>query len=314
LFAYLPKIYFDFSDFRRYHLLGGGANYHWTGRSKLGEGIMQRHVERLIEAQATSDGGGVKLNRFIGTAFLDHVDPFMLFDEFRSDCADDYIAGFPNHPHRGIETVTYMLAGSMLHQDHLGHEGRLDAGCVQWMSAGRGIIHSEMPQQIDGLMWGFQLWINLPRDLKMSEPHYRDIPAAQVPHLNPYPGVELRLIAGRFGSHLVSLSPSPTQLTYLDVKLDAQTDYRHPLTTNANAFLYVFAGDILVDDKVVQKGRLALTGSGDEISLRGGQGGGRCLLIAGQSINEPIARYGPFVMNTKEEIIAAIRDYQEGRF
>ena len=234
---------------------------------------MQRQVERLIKAQATSDGGGVKLNRFIGTAFLDHLDPFMLFDEFRSDCVDDYIAGFPNHPHRGIETVTYMLAGSMLHQDHLGHEGQLDAGCVQWMSAGRGIIHSEMPQQIDGLMWGFQLWINLPRDLKMSEPHYRDIPAAQVPHLKPNPGVELRLIAGRFGSHLVSLSPSPTQLTYLDVKLDAQTDHRHPLKTNDNAFLYVFAGDILVGDKVVEKGRLALMGSGDEICLRGGARG-----------------------------------------
>ena len=217
--------------------------------------VTERSVVKIITGQATSDGAGVRLSRVIGTPALDHFDPFLLLDEFKSDKPDDYLAGFPDHPHRGFETVTYMLAGSMRHKDHVGNQGELVAGSVQWMTAGRGIIHSEMPIQKDGLMWGFQLWVNLPARDKMTAPRYQDIPPDKIPEV---------ALADGGGTEILST------------------------------------------------GQLAVLGDGARLSAAAVDGHARFLLLAARPLREPIARYGPFVMNTREEIVRAVEDYQRG--
>jgi len=281
-----------------------------------------RSVSRVIRAQDVSDGAGVRLKRSIGTPGFDQLDPFLLLDEFRSDNASDYVAGFPNHPHRGFETVTYMLAGSMEHRDHMGNRGLLDAGSVQWMTAGRGIIHSEMPRQENGLMWGFQLWVNLPASDKMTAPRYQDIPPDAVPVVElpaerDQPGGSVRVIAGEYAGVPGAVSGIATAPVYLDVRLPANATLALPVTLGHHAFAYVYEGDARLGEgagTLVNAHQLGVLSEGDGVALRAGEGGVRLLVIAGRPLHEPVERYGPFVMNTREQIAQAVRDFQSGRF
>ncbi|MCC2636729.1 MAG: Pirin domain protein [Moraxellaceae bacterium] len=277
-----------------------------------------RRLTRVVRGTPASDGAGVKLNRVIGTQQVPDIDPFLMLDEFRSDNANDYIAGFPDHPHRGFETVTYMLAGRMRHADNHGHSGLMEAGSVQWMTAGRGIIHSEMPEQENGLMAGFQLWINLPARLKMSAPRYQEFPATAMPLVTPAPGVTVKLIAGELEGRTGPVSGIATQPLYWDISLAAGTDWRAPVPATHQAFIYVFEGGVRAgpaDSRHdLQQGQMAVLGQGDHLELQGGNEGARLLLIAGLPLGEPVARYGPFVMNTQQEIHQAFTDYQNGRF
>jgi redox-sensitive bicupin YhaK (pirin superfamily) len=274
-----------------------------------------RRVARVVTGQPTRDGAGVKLTRLIGTAALDHVDPFLLLDEFRSDRGDDYVAGFPDHPHRGFETVTYMLAGSMLHQDHVGNRGELVAGSVQWMTAGRGIVHTEMPRQKDGLLWGFQLWVNLPARDKMTAPRYQDIAPERIPEVALGPGVRARVIAGAAGDARGPVEGIATDPLYLDVAMDAGAALAHDVAAGRNAFVYVFEGRARVgpDATEIAAGQLAVLGDGARAEIATPGEPARFLLLAGRPLREPIARYGPFVMNTREEIAQAVQAYQQGR-
>jgi quercetin 2,3-dioxygenase len=276
-----------------------------------------REVVRVAPAQPTSDGAGVRLSRALGTPSLDHVDPFLLLDEFRSDQRDDYAAGFPDHPHRGFETVTYMLAGRMRHKDHSGNEGTLTAGGVQWMTAGRGIIHSEMPLQDDGLMWGFQLWVNLPARDKMAPPRYQEFGPDAIPQAVRPDGARVRVIAGEaegLRGPVVGIATSPL---YLDVALPDGVAFSQPLPAEHNALAYAFEGTVRIgagEGTRVAAGHLAVLGPGERVEARGAAGGGRLLLIAARPLGEPVARYGPFVMNTREEIRQAVRDLEAGTF
>ncbi|MCB1587587.1 MAG: pirin family protein [Xanthomonadales bacterium] len=274
-----------------------------------------RVVTRIVQGTPTSDGAGVRLTRVIGTAQLDHLDPFLMLDEFGTDRPEDYIAGFPNHPHRGFETVTYMLDGRMRHRDNHGNEGLLTPGSVQWMTAGRGIVHSEMPEQEEGRMRGFQLWINLPASAKMQAPRYQEFAGEDIPLLSVAAGVEARLIAGQFGGHQGVISQPATEPLYVDLQLAAEARLAQPIDAGHNAFLYVYEGAVSVADGTVpvRRGQLAVLGSGDEIVLRANEPS-RVLLVAGRPLREPVARYGPFVMNTREEIMQAVQDFQAGRF
>ena len=277
---------------------------------------MDRQVIRKLKGRPATDGAGVRMTRVIATPELDHFDPFLLLDEFRSDDPDDYIAGFPDHPHRGFETVTYMLAGSMRHSDNQGNSGLLGPGSVQWMTAGRGIVHSEMPQQQDGLMWGFQLWVNLPAAQKMVEPRYQDIPAADVPIVEPEPGVAVHVIAGKLGDVVGPVAGVATEPCYFDVRLDASGSAALPVPDEHNAFVYVYGGYLIVrgaDDTDVGRGEIALLGAGSSIRLHSA-GSARCIVVSGHPLNEPIVRHGPFVMSSAEQIRQAISDYQSGRF
>lgn len=279
----------------------------------------QRQVARVFRGQPTSDGDGVKLTRVIGQRDLDMLDPFLLLDEFRSDSAGDYIGGFPNHPHRGFETVTYMLAGRMRHHDNQGNSGLLTPGSVQWMTAGRGIVHSEMPEQEDGLMWGFQLWVNLPASDKMTAPRYQDIAPERIPEVVPADGVRLRVLAGRFGDTVGPVSGVATEPLYFDLDLAAGTSITLPLPRGHNAFAYVYAGDANIGPvdavKRIERGELAvLDRDGEELLITAGNEATRLIVVAGKPLNEPVARYGPFVMNTPEQIVETIRDYQNGTF
>lgn len=272
---------------------------------------------RKLVGQPTSDGAGVRMTRVIGTAVLDHFDPFLLLDEFRSDDPDDYIAGFPDHPHRGFETVTYMLAGLMKHGDNQGNSGILRPGSVQWMTAGRGIVHSEMPQQEDGLMWGFQLWVNLPASDKMTAPRYQEIPAEGIPELKMTDKVHIRIIAGTLQGVTGPIVDVATEPFYYDVHIAAGGASEIPTPGSHNAFLYCYDGDIEVVGagdarQTVTRGEIALLGSGAELHARADVPA-RFLFVGGLPLNEPIARYGPFVMNTADEIRQAITDYQAGR-
>jgi redox-sensitive bicupin YhaK (pirin superfamily) len=257
------------------------------------------------------------MTRVIGTPALDHFDPFLLLDEFRSDNPDDYIAGFPDHPHRGFETVTYMLAGRMKHGDNQGNTGLLGPGSVQWMTAGRGIVHSEMPQQVDGLMWGFQLWVNLPAADKMTTPRYQDIQGDQIPETRVADGVHARVIAGELAGVPGAVSNVATDPIYYDLLFDAGATLSVPLPAGHNAFVYVYQGAMLAGEggaaTTIERGELALTSQGDSLVLTATDQPGRLILVAGRPLNEPIARYGPFVMNTAEEIRQAFMDYQAGR-
>jgi quercetin 2,3-dioxygenase len=273
-----------------------------------------RAVVKVVAGQATSDGAGVRLKRTIGTHGLDHVDPFLLLDEFKSEQGSDYAAGFPDHPHRGFETVTYMLAGSMEHRDHAGNRGLLGPGSVQWMTAGRGIIHSEMPRQHDGLMWGFQLWVNLPARDKMAPPRYQDIPPERVPEAVTAEGARVRVLAGEAAGVTGPVEGIATQPLYLDVALPAGGRVVQPVPSGHNAFAYVFEGAVRFGAERVEAGHLGLLGPGDRVEAAADGGPARFLLLAAQPIGEPIARLGPFVMNTREELMQAVHDFQSGTF
>lgn len=275
-----------------------------------------RSISSVTKAIATSDGAGVRLMRSLGTPQVPLVDPFLMLDEFRSDDPNDYIKGFPPHPHRGFETVTYMLAGSMQHKDSVGNVGNLSAGSVQWMTAGRGIIHSEMPKQEDGLMWGFQLWVNLPAKDKMVDPRYQDIDPADIPEQALPQGGQVRVVAGHFGDQVGPVGGVATQPLMLDVSLPQGQSLDVPIPTGHNGFAYVFEGAARLGDREapVQRGHLAVLGrQGDGLRIEAVDGQARVLLVAGRPIEEPVARYGPFVMNTEAELRQAFSDYQSGR-
>jgi redox-sensitive bicupin YhaK (pirin superfamily) len=282
--------------------------------------MTHRELRRTIEGVATSDGAGVKLRRSLGSVRGLYLDPFLMLDEFSSDDAADYIAGFPSHPHRGFETVTYMLDGHMRHEDHLGHRGELTSGDVQWMTAGRGIIHSEMPQQDRGRMRGFQLWINLPRREKMKPAKYRDIAAREIPVVELAGGGRVKVIAGKItvdGREVAGpIQGLTTDPTYLDVELPPGAPFRHVIASDYTAFVYAFEGSVAIGAEgraqTLATHRAGVTSEGEEILLRGGDQGGRALLIAGHPLREPVVQYGPFVMNTREEVEQAVRDYRSG--
>ena len=277
--------------------------------------MTERRIFRRIRGMDTADGAGVKLKRIIGQPALDMLDPFLLLDEFRSDQAGDYIAGFPEHPHRGFETVTYMLAGHMQHGDNHGNCGDLKPGSVQWMTAGRGILHSEMPQQENGLMWGFQLWVNLPAKDKMTAPRYQDIAPEKIPVVQPVDGVEVRVIAGDFGGASGPVSGVATAPIYLDLAVQPGATITVPLPEGHSAFAYVFEGEAAqVAGEPLARSELAVLTRGESVSIAGGATPARVLLVAGQPLKEPVARYGPFVMNTTEQIHEAIADFRAGKF
>ncbi len=274
-----------------------------------------RRVVRTIEGTPATDGAGVKLNRLIGMQALPDLDPFLMLDEFRSDDPDAYIAGFPNHPHRGFETVTYMLAGRMRHGDNQGNSGLLVAGSLQWMTAGRGIVHSEMPEQEDGLMWGFQLWINLPAAEKMTAPRYQDVPPDDIQTVTTDSGASVKILAGSFGGITGAARSGTTDPLYLDVALAANGTVSVPVSAGYTAVVYVFEGTIDIDSAdPVRRGQLAVLSDGRRIALTAGDAGARALVLAGRPLNEPIAKYGPFVMNTEAELHQAVADFQAGRF
>ena len=276
--------------------------------------MTSRHIIRRVRGQPASDGAGVKLTRILGQPGLDMLDPFLLLDEFRSDQPGDYLAGFPEHPHRGFETVTYMLAGHMQHQDNQGNRGDLGPGSVQWMTAGRGILHSEMPQQENGLMWGFQLWVNLPAQAKMTAPRYQDLAPERIPEVSPQLGMTVKVIAGRLGEVLGPIEGGPTEPVYLDVRLAGQAQGHLPLPMGHQAFVYVYEGALNIEGTVVSRGELGMLSAGEGLTVTAQPESARFLLIAGRPLREPVARYGPFVMNTREEIIEAVQDLQSGRF
>jgi quercetin 2,3-dioxygenase len=277
--------------------------------------MSDRSIVRRVRGMDTSDGAGVKLKRVIGQPALDMLDPFLMLDEFRSDQAGDYIAGFPEHPHRGFETVTYMLAGRMLHGDNHGNRGDLVAGSVQWMTAGRGILHSEMPQQEEGLMWGFQLWVNLPAADKMIEPRYQDIAPDLIPQVEAAAGVNVRVIAGELAGARGPVDGIPTAPVYLDISLDAGAQVTVPLPEGHSAFAYVFDGkEAKVAGEVLSRSELAVLSKGDQVVLTATDAATRILLVAGKPLNEPVARYGPFVMNTQQQIHEAMADFRAGKF
>ncbi len=275
---------------------------------------MQRTVERKVSGVPASDGAGVRMTRIIASPALDMFDPFLLLDEFRSDDPDDYIGGFPDHPHRGFETVTYMLAGAMEHADNQGNKGLLGPGSVQWMTAGRGIVHSEMPKQQDGLMWGFQLWVNLPAEDKMTAPRYQDIPATDVPRIDFGKGVSVNVIAGRLGDASGPVSGVATEPFFFDCDIAVGTSAIIPTPESHNVFVYVFVGELaLAESTAVSRGEIALLSAGDEIVIDAKENA-RCIIVGGRPLDEPVARYGPFVMNTEQELKQAFVDFQSGRF
>ncbi|TAL83549.1 MAG: pirin family protein [Rhodanobacter sp.] len=277
--------------------------------------MSDRHIIRRIRGIDTADGAGVKLKRIIGQAGLEMLDPFLLLDEFRSDQAGDYIAGFPEHPHRGFETVTYMLAGHMQHQDNHGNRGDLSPGSVQWMTAGRGILHSEMPQQEDGLMWGFQLWVNLPAKDKMTAPRYQDIAPERIPVVHPVAGVEVKVIAGELAGARGPVEGIATAPVYLDVSLQPGAQLTLDLPAGHHGFAYVFEGEsVLVGGERLQRSELGVLSEGDRLQLAAGDTPSRLLVVAGKPLQESVARYGPFVMNTQAEIHEAIADFRAGKF
>lgn len=272
-----------------------------------------RTLQRVINARPSSDGDGVKIRRIAGHDVMAQIDPFLLLDEIRSEDGADYIGGFPAHPHRGFETITYMIDGAMRHKDHLGNEGVIASGDVQWMTAGRGVVHSEMPEQTDGLLHGFQLWLNLPASEKMKPAAYQEYPSAHIPVLDMEEGVRAKLIAGSL-SHQGTIVQGPvadssTQPTYLDIDLKPGASWELAVKPQQTVLLLVFAGST-TDLSAVQMG---IYQQGDTLALTASEQGARALLLAGTPIQEPISQYGPFVMNTQEEIEQAILDHNAGR-
>jgi len=276
---------------------------------------LSRHIEKLITGIATSDGAGVKLTRVLTGKLQRRLDPFLMLDAFGSDDPDDYIAGFPDHPHRGFETITYMLAGRMRHRDSAGNEGLLENGGVQWMTAGRGVIHSEIPEQEDGVMEGFQLWLNLPSQRKMSAPWYRDFPSAAIPEYVTKQGVTVRVIAGTSNGVAGAVTREVTEPLYLDIHLPAGTAFSTAVPHTHNAFIYVYRGAVQVGDTRVESQRMGILDNStdaDGVTMTTSEDT-RLILVAGKPLNEAIAQYGPFVMNTEQEIHEAIDDFRSGR-
>jgi len=277
----------------------------------------RRRIAGILRGQATSDGDGVRLTRIIGGPQLDMLDPFLLLDAFESDRPDDYIGGFPTHPHRGFETVTYLLAGRMRHADSAGNSGVIEPGGIQWMRAGSGILHSEMPEQQDGLLYGFQLWVNLPAADKMSAPGYQELPAAAIPR-EQHDGLDTRVITGttRLGT-TGPVTGVPTDPLYLDVRLTKDALFTQPVPDSHNALVYVIAGELegpsaaSRDPQSIPAKHLAILSGEGVIELRASEDS-RMLVIAGRRLNEPVARGGPFVMNTREEVLQAFHDYSSG--
>lgn len=279
--------------------------------------MSSRTIARRVRGIPASDGAGVKLTRVIGQPMLDSLDPFLLLDEFGSDSATDYIAGFPDHPHRGFETVTYMLDGRMRHRDNHGNSGLLESGSVQWMTAGRGIVHSEMPEQQHGLMRGFQLWVNLAAKDKMTEPRYQDIAPSRIPVVEAAPGVQVRVVAGEAFGVRGPVDGIAIEPVYLDIAMQPGARLTVPLPEAHAAFAYVFEGEaVQLGDGVLGLRELGVLSQGGAVDLAVGKQAkpARVLLVAGRPLNEPVARYGPFVMNTREQIAQAVQDYQAGRF
>ena len=274
-----------------------------------------RELVSRSAGMATSDGDGVRMRRFIGTPELNVLDPFLLLDVFESDQPEDYIGGFPNHPHRGFETVTYLLAGRMRHRDNAGNEGVIEPGGVQWMTAGRGVIHSEIPEQEEGVMEGFQLWLNLPARDKMTAPWYRDFAAAELPRFVTDAGVAVTVIAGESHGIAGAVTREATAPLYLDLHLPAGARFAQSLPAEHNAFVYVYRGEVGIAGDQVPAGRLAILANdtqADGVVIEAATEA-KALLIAGRPLNEPIAQYGPFVMNTEQEIYQALNDFRDGR-
>jgi redox-sensitive bicupin YhaK (pirin superfamily) len=276
-----------------------------------------REVERLVAGVPTSDGAGVKLTRVLTQPLQRRLDPFLMLDAFGSESRDDYIAGFPDHPHRGFETITYMLAGRMRHRDSAGNEGLLENGGVQWMTAGRGVIHSEMPEQEEGRMEGFQLWLNLAAKDKLRDAWYRDIPSAEIPEFATDAGVTVRVIAGASQGVAGAMQRDTTEPLYVDVHLTPGSSFEQAIPAGHNAFLYVYRGEVAVGEhrERVAERRMAVLANeagADGVKLTA-CGDARLILIAGKPLNEPIVQYGPFVMNKREEIEQALADYRDGR-
>lgn len=275
---------------------------------------LSRTVERLIAGQATSDGAGVKLTRVLTQDLQHRLDPFLMLDAFGSDNPNDYIAGFPDHPHRGFETVTYMIAGRMLHRDSAGHEGLLQNGGVQWMTAGKGVIHSEIPQQEDGVMEGFQLWLNLPKGDKMKAPWYRDFQDKQLPKFLTEQGVEVTVIAGESHGVTGAVTREITEPRYLDLHLPSGSRFEQALPPGHNAFVYVYRGDVSISGRTVPIQRMAILANDEQADgvVIEASSDAKVLLFSGQPLKEPIVQYGPFVMNTKQEIYQALSDFRDG--
>ena len=274
-----------------------------------------RTVERLVQGIATSDGAGVRLTRVLTQPLQRRLDPFLMLDAFRNENPDDYIGGFPDHPHRGFETVTYMIAGRMRHHDSVGNSGLLGPGGAQWMTTGSGLIHSELPEQEEGLMEGFQLWLNLPAKNKMVAPSYRDIPPAAIPEFTTADGIRVRVIAGASHGIAGAVQRPDTEPLYLDVHLPAGRRFVQPIAAGHNAFTYTYRGSVDIAGTTVSDRHMAIlanNGAG-EVCIEASEDA-RVLIIAGQPLKEPIAQYGPFVMNTTEQIHQAMRDYEAGKF
>lgn len=279
--------------------------------------MSKREILAIHTGRATSDGAGVRLTRLFGGAASERFDPFLMLDEFGSDNPDEYIAGFPPHPHRGFETITYMIEGRMRHEDHLGNVGLLESGGVQWMTAARGVIHSEMPEQQHGLMRGFQLWLNLPAKSKLSDPDYRDFAPAEIPRIQLPGGIQAVVIAGRLKAEGTdqpgAVQRADTEPQLFDLQLPAGSTIEPQLPDGHRVLLYVFEGEVTVAGETMATHQLARMSDSGELHLSSASGA-RVLLLAGRPIGEPIVQYGPFVMNTREEIEQALRDVREGVF
>jgi redox-sensitive bicupin YhaK (pirin superfamily) len=278
------------------------------------EKTAERRVVRKFPGMPTQDGAGVKLTRLVGTPQLPDLDPILMLDTFRSDNPNDYVAGFPEHPHRGFETVSYMIKGSIAHLDNHGGKGIVTDGGVQWMTAGRGVAHSEMPAQTNGQLFGFQLWLNLPAKEKMRNPWYADIPSSDIPVIDLGNGNSARLIVGDWNGVKGPGPDRAIQPFMADVTVAANGEVDVPVATGHNAFIYVFEGAAKFGEVIVQKGELAVLSLGDKTRVGAAADGARLLVVAGKPLREPIAKYGPFVMNTADEIRKAIHDYQSGKF
>jgi hypothetical protein len=280
--------------------------------------MTERGLEKIVTPVTARDGAGVRLQRSIATRELDHLDPFFLFDHFGSENPDDYLAGFPMHPHRGIETVTYMLDGSVAHRDSLGNSGVIGAGDVQWMTAGSGILHEEMPKVGPRRLDGFQIWVNLPRQLKMTRPRYQDVPAGRIPEVVRPDGTVIRVVAGEVDGVVGAVREIFAGPTYLDVALPAGRSFEHPAPRGHTALLYVFRGEVAVGGaaggRTVKAPHLAILKDGDVVRVTAPGAPARFLLLSAQPLDEPYARYGPFVMNTEEEVAQALAELRAGTF
>ncbi|MDM0111725.1 pirin family protein [Variovorax sp. J22R133] len=292
---------------------------HHTQHVQLSQVTRPRGLDRIVAGVSTSDGDGVKLTRVLQQTLQQRLDPFLMLDAFGSDNPGDYIGGFPNHPHRGFETVTYMIAGRMRHRDSAGHEGLLQNGGVQWMTAGRGLIHSELPEQEEGLMEGFQLWLNLPARDKMRDPWYRDIQSEEIPEYTTDSGVHVRVIAGSSNGIKGAMHRERTEPVYVDITLPPGAEFRQSLPVQHNALVYVFRESVYIGNSEIPTKRMAILANdagSDGVAFRAPKSNhspARALLIAGHPLHEPIAQYGPFVMNTREQVVQAVHDFQHGK-